>query len=131
MRLKDMNFKLNDMKKLTLVLVRKWFDMIFSGEKKEEYRNITKHYVSSFFDWKESEYTLDQFTQKLIKEEDDTLLWLYLKLFHDNIIFAHAYSTDRDKFEIEWDSIHIGEGRKEWGAETGIKYFVLTLGDKP
>ncbi len=118
------------MKKLTLVLIRKWFDMILSGEKKEEYRDISEHYVSLFFDWRESDYTLNQFTQKLIREEDDTPLWAYLKLFHDNVIFAHAYSKDRDKFEIEWDSIHIGEGRKEWGAEAGVKYFVLTLGDK-
>jgi len=31
---------------LYLVLQKKWFDMILSGEKKEEYRDFTEYYVS-------------------------------------------------------------------------------------
>lgn len=32
------------MKILHLTLTKKWFDMILSGEKKEEYREITKYW---------------------------------------------------------------------------------------
>lgn len=33
---------------LTLPIKKKWFDMIFSGEKKEEYRNFNKYYGVRF-----------------------------------------------------------------------------------
>lgn len=36
------------MKKLTLPLQRKWFDMINAGVKKEEYREIKPHYIRQF-----------------------------------------------------------------------------------
>ena len=34
---------------LTLPIKKKWFDMIKSGEKKEEYREIKPYYVSRFY----------------------------------------------------------------------------------
>lgn len=34
---------------LTLPIKKKWFDMILSGEKKEEYREIKPYYDSRFF----------------------------------------------------------------------------------
>ena len=33
---------------LTLPIKKKWFDMIFSGEKKEEYREIKPYYETRF-----------------------------------------------------------------------------------
>ena len=33
---------------LTLPIKKKWFDMIRSGEKKEEYREITPYYMTRF-----------------------------------------------------------------------------------
>jgi hypothetical protein len=39
-------------KTLHLNLKRKWFDMILSGEKKEEYREIKKHWVKQLLDFK-------------------------------------------------------------------------------
>lgn len=33
---------------LTLPIQRKWFDMILSGEKKEEYRDIKEYYETRF-----------------------------------------------------------------------------------
>lgn len=35
---------------LTLPIKKKWFDMIVSGEKKEEYREIKPYYDSRFMD---------------------------------------------------------------------------------
>ena len=34
---------------LTLPIKKKWFDMILSGEKKEEYREIKPYYDSRFY----------------------------------------------------------------------------------
>ena len=36
------------MKTLTLTLKKQWFDMIKSGQKKEEYREIKPHYIRQF-----------------------------------------------------------------------------------
>ena len=36
------------MEMLTLPIKRKWFDMIASGEKKEEYRALTDYYDTRF-----------------------------------------------------------------------------------
>ena len=36
------------MKTITLSLKRKWFDMIKSGEKKEEYREVKGKYIDQF-----------------------------------------------------------------------------------
>lgn len=33
---------------LTLPIKKQWFDMILSGEKKEEYRDITDYYTARF-----------------------------------------------------------------------------------
>ena len=33
---------------LVLPIKRRWFDMIVSGEKKEEYRDIKSYYISRF-----------------------------------------------------------------------------------
>ena len=41
------------MKTLTLSLKKKWFDMIMSGEKKEEYRDIKPHYIARLFNRRE------------------------------------------------------------------------------
>ena len=103
--------------------------MILSGEKTEEYREIKKYNVSLLFDWRDSNYSLKEFTNKLIEGGDNIHLWVYLKWYsYDTITFPHAYKTDRDIFEIKWNDIFIGTGKKEWGAEDGVNYFVFSLG---
>lgn len=116
------------MKTLTLVLKRKWFDMIMEDEKKEEYREIREHYVSMLFNWHDSDYSLKEFTQKLVNESDSNLLWMYFKTFDSSITFAHGYKKNRDKINIEWVGIDIRKGHLEWGAEQGVNYFVFELG---
>lgn len=95
-----------DKKTLHLNLKRKWFDMILSGEKKEEYRELkpywSKRFASMLCDFSLSGYT--------------------------SITFSNGYSKDRDQFTIELKGIFIREGKEEWGAEKGKKYFVLELG---
>ena len=87
------------MKILHLTLKKKWFDMIASGEKKEEYREI-KPYWSS----------------RLI-EKDFT-----------HICFRNRYSKDAARITIELKGLCVCTGRTEWGAVEGEIYFVLDLG---
>jgi len=96
------------MKELHLNVKRKWFDMILSGEKTEEYREIKNYWVNR--------------------------LGIYvginkIKMPFDSIIFSNGYAKNRDQFKIELKSIRMAEGKEEWGAEEKKEYFVLELGE--
>ncbi len=97
------------MKTLHLNLKRKWYDMILSGEKVEEYRELSKYWFSRFVIAK-------LYIPDLIRQDYDT------------ITFSNGYAKDRDQFVIELIKIGISDGRPEWGAELDKKYFVLFLG---
>lgn len=115
------------MKTLHLNLKRKWFDMILSGEKKEEYRDIKLHWVKRIVD------------KDLFKTTEDFLNWYgfppkYLTLDHvknsfDTITFSNGYAKDRDQFEIEYKGLRVFAGKLKWGAKKGERYFVLELGN--
>lgn len=104
------------MRVLHLNLKKKWFDMILSGEKKEEYREIKPYWISRLM-WTLTEY-LDN------EGQVDTSLFQTF----DSIIFSNGYAKDRPQFEIEFNRIRKGIGNPEWGAIKGEKYFVLELG---
>ena len=91
------------MKTLHLNLHRKWFDMIRSGEKKEEYREMSDY-------WKTRMRNVRKHGVK-------------------TITFSNGYAKDRDQFVIDLKYISIRTGLKEWGAEPGEVYFVLHLGE--
>lgn len=131
------------MKTLHLNLKRKWFEMIFNGEKPEEYREIKEHWVSQFFN--RTEKPIEHFTHSSARSTFNFLTGytggrypaiiygidkdlLYVK----NIItitFSNGYATHRPQFEIEFKGLEIRGGNPEWGAEPNKKYFVLKLGE--
>ena len=49
--MKMVRLKINECSVLNLVLKRKWYDMIASGEKKEEYRESKKHWWTRIGRW--------------------------------------------------------------------------------
>lgn len=93
---------------LTLPIKKKWFDMILSGEKKEEYREIKPYYMKRFGNlW---------------------IPWSVLKPVDGlrEIRFRNGYAKDSPSF-VAWCTLSVGTGREEWGAENGKEYFVLTI----
>lgn len=83
--------------------------MILSGEKKEEYREIKKYYETRF----ESVFGRCIFgpdTECSTKE----------------IMFRNGYSKESPSF-IATCKLRIGEGKTEWGAEEGRKYYILEV----
>ena len=90
---------------LTLPIKRKWFDMIASGEKKEEYREITDYYDTRF--------------TNAPKFMEDGRLQFY-------VILRAGYRANSPALVIQcW--LDVGEGKPEWGAEPGREYFVLHI----
>ena len=99
------------MKTLKLVLKRKWYDMISSGEKKEEYREISPYWKRQIMElrWWEPFPRVREF---------------------DSVTFYLGYAKDRPSMTFKIEGISVGEGREDWGAEPGKKYFVIKLGER-
>ena len=87
------------MKTLKLTLKKKWFDMILSGEKGEEYREIKPYWVS-----------------RLVGKN------------YKFVEFTNGYGNHRPSFKIELKGIYTRPGHLTWGAPKE-SVFVLELGD--
>ena len=85
---------------LTLPIKKKWFDMIKSGEKLEEYREIKPYYDSRFKD---------------IGPE-----WMY------HIILRNGYSKNSPAIKCNC-IVYKRCGNPEWGAEKDKLYYVLKI----
>lgn len=93
---------------LHLPLKKQWFDMIKSGEKKEEYRELSEYWESRIYNTPYPPMKVYGFVE-----------------------FSLGYPKKGDserRMTFELKDITIGEGKPEWGAEKGKRYFVLKLG---
>ena len=106
---------MNNNNVLYLPLKKKWFDMIVSGIKKEEYREIN-----------------DYWTKRLVKTEGNLIDDFAFKQF-DYVEFTLGYpSADNAdaRVRFKFEGIEKNTGRIEWGAESGKKYYVIRIGER-
>ena len=119
-----------DNKTLHLVLKRKWWDMIASREKKEEYREVCHYWAIRLLDNKYRWYSLNTDYPK------DFIDWLCFGLAHndiafrsyENVCFHLGYTNTTMIFRIEYFMLSMG--KEEWGAEPNKYYFVIKLGER-
>lgn len=86
-------------KPLYLTLKRNWFDMIDSGEKREEYREIKPY-------WE----------QRLLGKN------------FTHVEFRNGYGRHVPSILCRCLSIKIGMGKPEWGAPRDRQVFIISLG---
>jgi len=86
---------------VTLPIKKKWFDMISSGEKKEEYREINQYYLSRFV------HAVDANGEFLVA-------------------LRNGYSCQSPTLTVRV-SIDVGYGVEKWGAMPDKQYFVLKI----
>ena len=110
------------MKILHLTLKKKWFDMVASGEKKEEYRDIKIYWWTRLVQCGEC-FRDDGELRPVDRWE------LLLEKKFDVVVFKNGYQKDAKKITLEWLGMERGEGKKEWGAEPNKEYFVIKLGE--
>lgn len=117
------------MKTLHLTLKKKWFDMILSGEKKEEYREIKRHWIQQFVT---NRFTTQDYKNNgvisLIKDNAEFYSTQRMVKF-DSVTFKNGYAADVPEMEVELLGISINQGMRSWGAEPDTEYFVLSLGN--
>lgn len=112
------------MKTLDLVLKRKWFDMIASGEKTEEYRDIKPYWVKRLIEPKDIRDGVIEF-----KDFDKVTFHIEFKDF-EKVTFHLGYAKNRPSMTFAIKEIIIDEGKEEWGALPGETYFVIKLGER-
>lgn len=95
---------------IILPIKRKWYEMILTGEKKEEYREIKPYYKSRF------KKVFSMYPYSFIPYGQDV---------HE-VVFRNGYSKESPSFTALC-SLDIKTGREEWGAEPGVEYYVLTI----
>lgn len=112
------------MKILHLNLKKKWFDMIASGEKKEEYREIKPHWIQRLT-WHEYH------TAGHIELIHALASGAAIRQDFDAIQFKNGYSKDAPTMLVELKHIHYGViKRTNWAdAGWGNWFFCLELGE--
>lgn len=114
------------MKTLHLTLKKKWFDMIASGEKLEEYRELKQYWFDrltnlSFYEWEETSYS--ETIEKIKAGQVDIL-----KKF-DTITFRNGYQKNAPTMVVELLWISVGEPMRTWSDDFKGEVFVLRLGE--
>lgn len=95
---------------LVLPIKKQWFDMIKSGEKLEEYREIKPYYRTRFYNIG----LVDVYGLPIANE-----VW---------VIFRNGYSDNSPSFSAKV-SLDINKGHVDWGAEKDKEYYVLKILD--
>lgn len=97
---------------LVLPIKGKWFDMILTGEKKEEYRNYSPYWIKRFCNIG----MLERIQGDVYKSTDT----------HRLVKFRNGYSSVSRAFVAEV-GLSIGYGETAWGAKPNEKYLILTV----
>ena len=88
---------------LILPIKKKWFDMIKSGEKKKEYREIKPYYDTRFRGY-----------------------YYPTTGMQPHVLFRNGYSKNSPTIECKV-CITKGFGKTEWGAEPNKEYYILDI----
>lgn len=97
---------------LTLPIKKKWFDMILSGKKKEEYREVKPYWLERFR------------TIGLIGLDHG--VFAYVLDNTADVEFRNGYQKDAPRL-MAMVKLRVGPGKEEWGAEPGKEYLVLEI----
>ena len=127
------------MKTLDLVLKRKWFEMIASGEKTEEYREIKPYWIRRLCELRSvggRRPAMMTSHLAIFYSENAHLLKYHIETHDvtfknfDAVTFHLGYAKNRPSMTFAIKEIVIDEGKEEWGALPGETYFVIKLGER-
>lgn len=129
------------MRILHLTLKKKWFDMILSGEKYEEYRDIKYYWMNRLLNYpwgiegetgifEEMRYHLR--TLKGFSSESEMMKFHEIKFKQFDIVrFRNGYGKNAPEMDVEFKGISVGHGIEQWGGRIdaqGDYLFTIRLG---
>lgn len=131
----------NELQAATLHLVLKsyWYDLIASGEKTEEYREIKPYWEKRLLDYKRlSDYVDKNYKAMLLYDfivhgsfnpHIDDAPHMFPRGYK-KVIFRRGYHKDAPKMAFVINDICIGKGKIKWGAPTDQEVFIIKLGER-
>ena len=99
---------------LHLTITKKWYDLILSGEKKEEYRERKPYWGKRF----SSHWCIT------VKNRCEPPF----KKF-DYVEFKNGYARNAPTMLVECKGIKIGRPRYEWSDGSAVDCFIISLGN--
>lgn len=127
------------MKTLDLVLRKRWYDMIDSGQKTEEYREVKPYWIVRMMEEIDMDFhAYEKVSRKTAVFYENNEHLLKDALYHgsmkfknfDKVTFHLGYAKDRPSMAFAIKEIVIDEGKEGWGALPGETYFAIKLGDR-
>lgn len=127
---------IKEMKTLHLPLKAQWYEMIESGVKTEEYREIKPYWLKRLLKvidvhhnhYEDVDNECAQFyTGNVDLLKEDFKLGGFQHKGYTHVKFSYGYTKRTMTFEIE--SITIGKGNPEWGEPTE-DVFIIKLGKR-
>ena len=120
---------------LDLPLKKEWYEMIESGIKTEEYREIKPYWmkrllegVLPYFLRKIDNSCASFYCEKVDLLKDNYNYGSFLAKPYTHVRFRYGYTKRTMLFEL--DKITIGKGKTEWGAPDDKEVFILKLGKR-
>lgn len=114
------------MSTLKLTIHKQYFDMIASGEKLEEYRQIKPHWFSRLIhDAPRVREFFSTFPIEIICSAKYSNILAFRQ--YDYIEFINGYKPDSPRVTVQCLGIRIGVGKKKWGAPPK-EVFIIRLG---
>lgn len=109
-------------KMLVLPMKKKWFDMILSGDKKQEFRELKPYWINRVDNWQTENGVPATMCEFLLEVEFKELL---------PILFVNGYGARAPRF-IGWSngySVRFDVMHKEWGegAYDGIGHYAFAI----
>ena len=101
---------------LHLVLIGKWYDMIESGEKTEEYRETKQYWIKRILEGSTTKHPeLTSIPRQISKQAK-----------YERVCFHRGYTNRTMIFEIK--EVSIGIGKATWGAPVDKEVIIIKLG---
>lgn len=103
---------------IILPIKKMWFDMVKSGEKLEEYREIKPYYTSRFLNELGFPKTEQESVMELLRQMEAK------KPF--TVLFRNGYSKSSPSFTAQC-YLSIARGKEKWGGVPQTDYYVLRI----
>ena len=103
---------------LHLVLKGKWYDMIASGEKTEEYREPKPYWIKRILDGSSAKQP----------ELAPLPRQLSIQTKYESVCFHRGYTSQTMTFEFK--DVSVGMGNAAWGAPVDKAVIIIKLGSR-
>ena len=111
---------------LHLPIQRQWYDMIKSGVKLEEYREIKWYYCPRLFKDKVQEWAFIRWGKRVV--EDYVTQYDDVFKHFDTVTLRNGYGKNAPTLVVECLGITVGKGNPDWGAPEE-QVFIIKLGN--